>query len=306
MRLIYFKTCHNYFQRDIFLKLQKNLVQSGKNWELYDGEEYKHCDVAVVFGSTKKHSSKLWKIKNLPHKIKNDIERSHNTIDIPSNKLVVLETPLLGRQLTDQHTHYRVGLDHFLPKLADFKWKSDDKRWKILQKQLNLKVKPWRDTSKNKNVLLFCQNPSDASLLGLDILQWVMTTVKHLKKVTDRKIVIRNHPLSKSSITEMFDLMYKIDKVSFSVDSLEKDLSNAHCAVSYTSGASIDALMYGVPVITPSPYNFLYGISSHDIEEVENPRLGDRQNLLNKLAYTQWSVEEIIKGKPLEHLGVIQ
>ena len=68
---------------------------------------------------------------------KNDIERSHNTIDIPKNKLVVFETPILGRHITDEHTHYRVGLDHFLPKLADFKWQADDKRYQVLKKQID-------------------------------------------------------------------------------------------------------------------------------------------------------------------------
>ena len=100
----------------------------------------------------------------------------------------------------------------------------------------------------------------------------------------------------------MFELMYKIKQVEISENSLEKDLANAHCAISYTSGASIDAMMNGIPVITPSPYNFVYGISSHDLENVENPILGDRLSLLYKLSYTQWSVEEIIEGKPLKHL----
>ena len=35
---------------------------------------------------------------------------------------------------------------------------------------------------------------------------------------------------------------------------------------------------------------------------IENPILGDRLSLLYKLSYTQWSVEEIIEGKPLKHL----
>ena len=301
-RVIYFNTCHNYYQKDILFKMHKKLIKSGKNWELYEGDQYKDCNVAVVFGSTKKHSGKLWKVKNIPHKIKNDIERSHNTIDIPKNKLVVFETPILGRHITDEHTHYRVGLDHFLPKLADFKWQADDKRYQVLKNQIDLNLKPWREKHKSKNVLILCQNPSDASLLGLDIKQWVMATVKHLMKVTKRKIVIRNHPLAKASITEMFELMYNIKQVEISENSLEKDLASAHCAVSYTSGASIDAMMNGIPVITPSPYNFVYGISSHDLENVENPILGDRLSLLYKLSYTQWSVEEIIEGKPIKHL----
>ena len=172
------------------------------------------------------------------------------------------------------------------------------------EKELDLEVKPWRETTNKKYVLLLCQNLSDASLLGLDMLQWIMATVKHLMKRTNRKIVIRNHPLSKVSVKEMFDSFYNMKQVEFSDNSLEKDFAGAHCSIAYTSGASIDSIMAGVPVITPSPYNFVYDISSHDLEQVETPKLGDRQELLNKLAYTQWSVEDIIEGKPLKHLGI--
>ena len=54
--------------------MHKTLERKGQKWELYDGEQYKDCNVAVVFGSTKKHTGKLWKIRNVSHKIKNDID----------------------------------------------------------------------------------------------------------------------------------------------------------------------------------------------------------------------------------------
>ena len=44
-------------------------------------EQYKDCNVAVVFGSTK-NTQVNYGNKKCKSKIKNDIERSHNTIDI--------------------------------------------------------------------------------------------------------------------------------------------------------------------------------------------------------------------------------
>ena len=303
MNIMFLNTCVNLYQRNILVDLQKNLLKKGKKWELYDKDDYKECQNAIVFGSTKKHTSKLWKIQNKSQRLKNEIERTHNTLTT-DKKLIVFETPILGRKITDEHTHYRVGLDHFLPNLADFNWDTNDTRWKILKKELNLKVKPWRETTNNKYILLLCQNLSDASLMGLDMLQWTMVTVRHLLKRTKRPIVIRNHPLAKSKVEEMFSLQYPMRQVGFSHKTLEEDLAGAHCSISYTSGASIDSIMAGVPVITTTPYNFVYEISSNKLEEVETPKLGDRQSLLNKLAYTQWSVEDIIDGKPFKHLGI--
>ena len=66
-----------------------------------------------------------------------------------------------------------------------------------IKKKLNLKVKPWRETTNKKYILLLCQNLSDASLMGLDMLQWTMVNVRHLLKRTKRKIVIRKPPISK-------------------------------------------------------------------------------------------------------------
>ena len=94
MNIMFLNTCVNLYQRNILVDLQKNLLKKGKKWDLYDKDDYKECQNAIVFGSTKKHTGKLWKIRNVSHKIKNDIDRSHNTIDIPKNKLVVLETPI--------------------------------------------------------------------------------------------------------------------------------------------------------------------------------------------------------------------
>ena len=57
-----------------------------------------------------------------------------------------------------------------------------------------------------------------------------------------------------------------------------------------------------VPVIPGSEYNFVYDISSHTLDDIENPKLGDRKQLLYDLAYAQWSVQEIEKGTAWEHL----
>ena len=83
---------------------------------------------------------------------------------------------------------------------------------------------------------------------------------------------------------------------------INSDLNNAHCTISYTSGSSIDSIVSGVPVITCSEYNFLWPISSHSLEDIENPKLGEREQLLYDLAYAQWTTEEIKQGKPSEHL----
>ena len=252
-------------------------------------KEYEKCDIAVIFGSWKKYAQK----ETAPHhQLKNDITINHR------GKLLVIETPLLNRTITKDHKYYRVGLNHFMRGLADFKnYKSNSDRFD----DLNIKVKPWRD--KGEHVLLIGQNMSDASLSGLNMAWWIENTIKMLLKNTDREIIVRDHPENKRKLKETVDRFNYTNRVSYDKNVNIKDsLHNSWCTVSYTSGSSVDSIIEGIPVITCSEHNFIWPISSHSLEDVENPKCNSREQLLYDLAYTQWSVEEIRQGKPWKHL----
>jgi len=255
-------------------------------------EGYEECDVDVIFGSWKKSPKKKWKLMLQHHFTKNSIVENHK--DKP---LIVIETPLLGRTITDNHKYHRVGLNHFMRGLADFKNEnSPSDRFK----ETGLKIKPWR--KKGDHVLIVGQNMFDASLFGIDFEWWVKNTIQQLRRHTDRPIVFRDHPENKDQMKNLVDT-YKWCNVSYSNEgTINDDLKNAHCTVSYTSGSSIDSLLAGVPVIPCSEYNFVWPISSHQLSDIENPKLGERTQLFYDLAYAQWSVEEIKQGKPWNHL----
>ena len=169
--------------------------------------------------------------------------------------------------------------------------------------KLGLTIKPWR--SKGEHILVLGQNLNDASLLGADMELWTITTLKHLLKVTDRKIHFRDHPENGSKLKDVLEKnFYGVKQIVYDTSkNINEALENAHCAVAYTSGSSIDAILEGVPVIPTSQYNFVWEISSHSLNDIENPKLGEREQLLYNLAYAQWSVSEIKEGKPWDHLN---
>jgi hypothetical protein len=255
---------------------------------------YQKCDVAIIFGSWKKQSRKEWKADRNPHhKLKNDIIDNHR------GPVVIFETPLLNRKITQNHTHYRVGLNHFMRGLSDFKnEQSSPDRFN----SMGIDIKPWR--KKGDHVLLVGQNLHDASLFGLNFEWWIENTLRHLMKNTDRPIVVRDHPENKNLLEKLIkDKFGYTDQISYDTNpKIGQSLKNAWCTVSYTSGSSIDSVLAGVPVITCSEYNFMWPISSHSIEDIETPKLGSRQQLFYDLAWAQWSVDEILQGKPWEHL----
>ena len=275
------------YQRTIL----KNFAQSiGGN--CVKSEDYQECDIAVIFGSWKKEPKKKWKLMLQHHFTKNSIVKNHK-----GKPLIVIETPLLGRTITDNHEYHRVGLNHFMRGLGDFKNEnSPSDRFE----KLGLEIKPWR--KKGKHILIAGQNMFDASLFGIDFEWWVKNTIQHLRRHTDRPIVFRDHPENKDQMKNLIDT-YKWCNVSYSnKGTINDDLKNAHCTVAYTSGSSIDSILAGVPVIPCNECNFVWSISSHQLSEIENPKLGEREQLLYDLAYAQWSVEEIKQGKPWHHL----
>ena len=285
----------NFFIKSTPMNYQRQILYdfaNSVNGTISTSENYKECDVAVIFGSWKKSPKKKWKIIQQHHFTKNDIVEKHR--DKP---LIVIETPLLGRTITQEHEYHRVGLNHFMRGLADFK--SNNSKPDRFNK-LGLKIKPWRN--KGDHILIVGQNMFDASLFGIDFEWWVKNTIQHLRRYTDRPIVFRDHPENKDEMRNLLDT-YKWCNVSYSNSgTINDDLKNAHCTISYTSGSSIDSILAGIPVIPCNECNFVWPISSHSLEDVENPKCNNREQLLYDLAYTQWSVEEIRQGKPWKHL----
>ena len=286
--LFFIKSTPLHFQRQILMDFADSV--GGK---VTKSENYKECDIAVIFGSWKRTPKKKWKLMLQHHFTKNDIVEKHR-----GKPLIVIETPLLSRTISELHDNYRVGLNHFMRGLTDFNNKnSKPDRFK----KLGIKIKPWRN--KGDHVLIVGQNMFDASLFGIDFEWWVKNTIQHLRKHTDRDIVFRDHPENKDQMKNLIDTYKWTKQVTYSNSgTINDDLKNAHCTVAYTSGSSIDSMIAGIPVITCSEYNFLWPISSHSLEDVENPKCGEREQLLYDLAYTQWTVDEIKQGKPWQHL----
>ena len=114
------------------------------------------------------------------------------------------------------------------------------------------------------------------------------------------------HPLISGYDLSKFEYFIKeqdnVELVKGNTTKIEEDLKDCWATVSFTSGGSVDSMLNGVPVITPSNLNFTYPISSHSLKDIEKPTMKDRQQLLQDLAFTQWTVTEMAHGLPWKHL----
>ena len=137
-----------------------------------------------------------------------------------------------------------------------------------------VEFRPWR---RGKRIILALSTEHLYKFHGMDIQKYTDDTVKEIRKYTDRKIYIRpknaTHPI-------------------------EQDLQDAHCLVTHTSCSALDALQWGVPVITTG--ECCANPVSGKIENIENLDLPEREPLFWHLAWNQFTVKELEEGLWLE------
>lgn len=264
----------------------------------YDPEIEK-CDIAVQFGTVKERS-------NEHHITKQSIRKNAKTV-------IFVETPLLGRLINkkNDYTFYRVGVDGFLNNAGVFYQEETLDRNRIqLLKNSGLHIKDFTGWKNHQvgSILILLQLPGDASLRGQSLSEWFLETVDKVRMNTEREIIVRFHPaMSEKGRSEFFseirDLFFKnykniiwSDGIEFS---LEDDFKRSGICISYTSGSSIDAILYGIPVIAMDEGNLAYPISSRRIEDISNPKMvseDEVQKWMLSLANSQWNEQEMLNG----------
>ena len=258
-------------------------------------------DCAVIFGSYKKKRGRP------QHQGKGKIIES----GIP---YIQLETQLIGRPIdTAIHNEFRVGVNGFL--WDDAKWGfehiEDDRSKKVFERNGYDPDVLWKQDG--EYILLCMQKVGDASLRDADVFEWTENTVNDIRKHTDRKIIIRPHPLyRKSSLhNTLKEKVLNVSNTHWQETDLLKDgfvsiqeqLQKAWCTVTYTSGSGIDAVINGIPNIACDTGSMVYDVSSKDIAEIENPYRGEKKEWTNRIAHCQWNIDEFESGECWKHVS---
>lgn len=261
-------------------------------------EAYRPCDVAVIFGS--------WKPRE------KGTHQTRNSVASQAPRFVVIETPLLRRVTGAENQYWRVGINGYLNR---------DAVWPILTlteaeqrlQDLGVAWSGWKNRSSG-HVVVVLQLPGDASLRGTDINEWAYRTVRDIRGLVDRDIVIRTHPLVSDRAFELhaqlgFRLMQEgIKDVRFSYGAVtpwSEDIQDAYCTVTFTSGMAVDSVLAGIPTIACDVGNFAWGISSNHVDQITDLRKADKKDImhwLNQLAACQWTAAEMRTGRAWEHL----
>ena len=133
---------------------------------------------------------------------------------------------------------------------------------------------------------------------------WVLNTIDTIRKRTDMDIVWR--PLQSSNLPGIEHEFKNVrreqpNQIKDTYDDFDFDCTGAYAVVNWSSNPATEAVMNGVPVFV-GPSSLAYDVGNEDLNTIGMPKRPDRTQWLNDIAYTEWTLEEIAQGKPLNRL----
>lgn len=207
----------------------------------------------------------------------------------------------------DASMYYALGYDG-IKRRADYgPARNPDDRWK----KLHTPEARWRKTG--DHILLIGQTNHGISSQHVNIYSWYKSTLKALREQTARPIVFRVHPRSRLIGAQSGLRKREVERIrslsegirSFSVSQNRRlcdDLENAWAVVTYTSNASVEAIIRGKPVVAMNECNMAWDVASHSVTKIDRIETPARERWLNHLAYCQWNPLEMKNGTAWEYL----
>lgn len=211
----------------------------------------------------------LWGVRNQP------------AIAAATGEVCILERGYLG----DRFAWTSVSFGGELNGRATFRGPFEDRgRW---DRHFASLMKPW--SQRAGYALLLGQVPGDMSLrpVGGRLDGWYRTTAAKLQRL-GYGVRFRPHPLA-----------YRRGGSSMVIGartiggSLDEALAGAAFAVSFNSNSAVDAVLAGVPTIAVDEGSMAWAVTGH---EIAPPPMPDRADWAARLAWCQWSREEMASG----------
>ncbi len=256
----------------VFNAFEQGLKSIGH--EVVDNDE----DVAVIW-------SVLWSGRMLGNK------KIYEHCRATNKPIIIIEVGNLKRNTT-----WRISLDH-INGLGIFS-NSTDLDISRPQK-LGVSLHPIQEKRRG-DILIAAQHEQSLQWEGMPTMKsWCESIIREIKQRTNRRIVVRPHPRSLFSVVGPNIVLERPRRVPNSYDDFDI-FYNYHCVINHNSGPAVQAAINGVPIICDS--SSLAGDLSSTLDQIENPQLLNREEWFLKLCHTEWTVDEIKQGLPIQRL----
>lgn len=210
--------------------------------------------------------------------------------------LLIRELPAIRNEQTSEW--WRFSWNHYFLDESIYPYDDTYDRWKELQKKFHIEVKAWRRPG---DLILVClQKPMDSALnrlhdRNISYQSFCIDIINRIKKHSDRKILIRPHPKDPTDLVSNLRSIFPNIEIS-NTKSILEDLNRSWCMITYNSTSSVESVLYGVPTITLDTSAISTAVTFHSLNNIESTINFDRDNWLKKIAFMQWSEEEITSG----------
>ena len=146
-------------------------------------------------------------------------------------------------------------------------------------------------------ILLCGQVPGDMSLQGKDINSTYPKIAETLQRFYKMPVVYRPHPEAVKKGKGYAELRgFETSRH----ERIEDAIDQAALVWSYNSNSGVDAVMRGCPTAALDHGSMAWEVATRGIGAASRPC---RNDWGRKMAYTQWTVEEIAAGVAWEHIG---
>lgn len=263
----------------------------------HHGSSIINCDVALLQGFVHQDS------KNVPHlNLRKQVLQNQKLY----NKKTLIADSNLFLYLTQKNKPFNYLRYSFNGVFRDtgfyFDQDIDPDRWKKIKNNLNINVKDYR--TKGDYILLCLQRNRGWSMKGIDVMDFCRNTISAIQKNTDRPIVVRGHPGDKKT-TQYLKLNIPNVTISESNKPLEIDLANAWATVVYNSSPGVASLIEGVPVFQMDMnknFSMYSEVANTTLKRLEDPKLYDRQEWLERISMCHWSFNELQNGEAWQYM----
>lgn len=166
-------------------------------------------------------------------------------------------------------------------------------------KKIGVSLNPYQ-LKRRGEILIATQHERSLQWAGMPTMKkWTEDCINEIKKYTSRRIIIRPHPRNPFTLKIPNTILENPKKITNTYDDYDI-FYNYHCVVNHNSGPAVQALIRGVPIICDK--SSLAGDFSNTFQNIDNLQFPNRDEWFLKLCHTEWTIEEISQGIPINRL----
>ena len=285
----------------LLTKFVQGAIAAGDTGQVHIGLNVVDSDVAVIQGWQHERGKSGEHLLLRQNVIDTQINKNKYVITADSNLF------LYANRSNAPYHYLRYSINGIFPTTGIYCDNNPDpKRWQLIQRDTGIHLQDYR--TKGKNIVLCVQRNGGWSMGRLDVQDWIIDTVRRIRKHSDRTIIIRAHPGDKKAqqyLTGRFNRIGNLPNVKLSEfgTPLEVDLNKAWAVVNHNSSSIVGPIIQGYHAFCTDPEKSQCAeVTHHNFHDIENPKQFDRQKWLERISMFHWKFTELEDGSCWRHM----